>query len=719
MRSGRRALAVGALATALAIAGCDEGTGRLDGGAALARIHPAFGPASGAMDFGAIPFPDDLYLNADGRVEVGRLPSEERALPEYAAAQREALLELDGFSPNASIFFYFPPDSLDPSSLPGDPNASLLDESAVFLVDADPASPDAFRRVPVRTHWDAAEGLLALRPFDGHPLVGGRRYAAVVTTGVRDDTGEPIGPGERFRAIRDALTAPEDPVDREAYDEYAPVLSSLASNGAPRDRIAGLAVFTVQTIAQDLEDARALVWEGPAPVVTLDAAVAAGEPLDTLLGIPAVNEPGLDGLGGVAHRSIGWLIHGHFSSPWLMSATVDVHGHFDRGADGALVSEGTDEVPFTLTLPVGAGPDVPLVIFQHGLGSERSTMLSLADALAASGFAVLAIDIPFHGGRALGPGENDIRHNYGGGAGPDGFGDRVGLDVYMSYLGVLDSDGPFPPFHPTYIRDALRQSVVDLMSAVRIVREGDQGSIQALPGLETLSFATTPLAFVGVSLGGIVGSVFVASEPEIGAAVLNVTGGDLVRLVERSPTFSELFFPLLTPQLGLTTATLTPDYPPSLHPELTIFQTLLDRGDSISFAPLLARRPTHLLFQMALHDETLPNSATEALARAVGAPIVDADPSHTDLASAASPVSENVEVDSTRFTRGLTVFDPASHGLLSRHMDEREFATPPEPPFTAIDPLPIDNPVVAAVDQAVHFLDSWRSGSTEVRAPAP
>ena len=61
--------------------------------------------------------------------------------------------------------------------------------------------------------------------------------------------------------------------------------------------------------------------------------------------------------------------------------------------------------------------------------------------------------------------------------GPDGFGEITGSEIYLDYLGVVETEGEFDAFHPVYPRDALRQSVVDLMAAVRLVREGDWSAL--------------------------------------------------------------------------------------------------------------------------------------------------------------------------------------------------------------------------------------------------
>lgn len=669
------------------------------------------------MPFGAIPWPDDLYLGSGGGIEVASLPSEANGREDFPPATRAALRELDGFSALAPVFFYFPPGSLDPSSLPSGPAASVREDSTAFLVDADPTSPAAFRRrVPVIAHWNAALGQLALRPHDGHPLSPGRRYAAVLTTGLRDDRGAAIGPDPRFARIRDATARPADPVEAEAWDRYTAVLGSLASNGVPRESVAGLAVFTVQRVAPDLRDARAIVWEGAAPELRIDARIPAGPELDALLGVPAEDVPGLDVAGGVAHRSIGWVVQGRLTSPSFLSETPFVHGQLQRDPEGRLVVRRLDEVPFTLVLPVGDGAGVPLAIFQHGLGGERSDVFAIADTLAAAGWATLAIDIPYHGMRASGA-TVDATHRFGTSEGPDGFGDRTGMEVYLDYFGVLDDRGELPPFHALYVRDVLRQSVIDLFSAVRAVRESDFSAVRE-GGPSALAFAPGPLAFVGVSLGGIVGTVFVANEPEIGVAALEVTGGDLSRLVEGSATFADVFLALLLPRLGIDLGTLDSRvYPPSFHPELALYQTLLDRGDAMAFAPMLSERPVSVLFQMAEHDEVVPNRATEALVRASGGQIVGVDPVHTDLVRVEGPLSANVEVAGARVTRGLVRYAPATHGLLSRRSDAHRFEHPPEPPFDATEPRPVANPIDGALDQVVYFLESWRGGAAAIVGP--
>lgn len=702
-------------ASLVGLAGCPEpGPPPPDGGAPSSATVLVYEPVAGAMDFGVMPFPDDLYLEG-GHVELGALPSEAGAFADYAETARAALRELDGFGATTPI--YFPvAGALDPASLPSSPTGSTLEDASVFLVDVDTASPAATERVPVEVRFDAGRGLLVLRPWTGHPLHEGRTYAAVVTRGVRGADGLPLSPSPRFAGIRDAATRPTDALAAEAWNEVQPVISTL---GLPPERVAGMAVFTVQTIDRGLTEARAVVRGSAPSALTIDR-VASGAALDALLGTPVIDQAGLDIEGGVQHSHLGWVIDGSFEAPGFLDETAMVHGSFGHGTDGALEVRRIDRVPFTVTLPAGDVSSTRVVVFQHGLGGERSSLFSIADALAAEGWAVAAIDIPFHGMRAgADPSLLDTRHQFGSSLGPDLYGEVGGSTVYLGFVGAYDSMGDLSVFHPFYVRDVLRQSVADLMGLVHQLDAGDWSVVAAAGGPAGLAFSTQPMGFVGVSLGGIIGTEFVTTEPRIGAAVLNVTGGILTALVGGSAAFNGTFLPILAPRIGLDTDAI--DYaalPPEFLPELAIYQTLLDAGDSMAYAPLLAVRERHLLFQMALDDEVVPNAATEGLAHASGAPIAGATPRFTDLPSTTFPVAGNVRVGSAMFTRALTVFAPATHGLLSRRSDVHERVHPVVWPFeTLAAPVPVANPVDAAVEQAIRFFATWEVGAAEIAAP--
>jgi pimeloyl-ACP methyl ester carboxylesterase len=295
-----------------------------------------------------------------------------------------------------------------------------------------------------------------------------------------------------------------------------------------------------------------------------------------------------------------------------------------------------------------------------------------------------------------------------------------GLGVVVDFAGITDAAGELGVFHPNYLRDALRQATVDLMSLVRLVREGDWSEVAGeVPGLEALSFAAEPLSLIGYSLGGIIATQLAAIEPEIGVAVLGVTGGSLMNIVSESPIYNRGYYPLLLPLLGVAHRSI--DYEndhPRFMPELAIWQTLLDRGDSIAYARTLSARPISILMPMARHDENLHNVGTESLARALDAQMINDEPLYADVAIAESPLRDNVSVGGEMVTRAVYVWAPATHGLLQDRRGESVWAHPITPPFTAAeDPTRVDNPIDDAMSQIMHFLQSFRTGTAEVSGP--
>lgn len=699
----------------VALAGCGDddvmGTDAGHDGSVAGSLIAHFAPEADPMPFGATPFPDDLYLDDAGRVALGTYPNEENAglAPEYPVALREGFAELDGFGLLSPVFFPVEGE-VDPGSLPSG-DATLTETASAFLMDVDPASPSAFERIPAQVAWVPRHGLVAVRPQDGHPLAAGRRYAAVLTTGVQATDGSALAPAPTFLAVRgDAV--PEEPLLAEAHARYAPVLSGLASRGVPRAEVAALAVFTTQSVTDDLELARAQTWAEPAPAVTIDE-VLSGEALDARLGVPTEDEPGLGAEGGVAHEGIGYMVHGSFEANWYLSDTAHVHGVFRRDDEGALVVPRKERVPFTLLLPATAASEPPrVVLFQHGITAQRGDVLGIANVLVGAGYALLAIDAPWHGLRARGG--VDDRNRYTGAMEPDGFGDASGSTIVVDFAGIMDFNGPLIEFHPAYFRDAMRQSAADLVSAARTVRGDWSPLVSAAPELEGFQFSAEPMGFIGNSLGGMIGTMFVAVEGEIDAAVLAVTGGSVLTLVVNSPSFNPSYLPQLYPLLGLDTADIDYDVlNPVFDPEMGLWQTLFDRGDSLLYGPRVARGEQHVLMLMSRDDETMPNLSTESLARAVGVTMIGGEPAYVDVPVGEAPLRGNVERGEGAVTRGMAVHAPADHGLLLYHRDRQDYAHPVEPPFEPLaEPVTFDNPIRDAQGQVLRFFESWRTGGT-------
>jgi hypothetical protein len=226
------------------------------------------------------------------------------------------------------------------------------------------------------------------------------------------------------------------------------------------------------------------------------------------------------------------------------------------------------------------------------------------------------------------------------------------------------------------------------------------------------------MGFIGNSLGGMIGTMFVAVEPEVGATVLGVTGGSVLTLVVESPSFNPAYLPQLYPLLGLETSDIDYDLlSPVFEPELALWQTIFDRGDSVAYGAAVSRGAQHVLMLMSRDDETMPNVSTESLARMIGVAMIGAEPRHVDLPTAAAPLRGNVTAGERTLTRGLTVAEPADHGLLLYVRENQNYEHPVTPPFETIDPpVSYDNPMVAAQGQILRFFESWRSGTPEITA---
>jgi len=131
------------------------------------------------------------------------------------------------------------------------------------------------------------------------------------------------------------------------------------------------------------------------------------------------------------------------------------------------------DVPYLLITPNGAAPGtVPVVIYQHGITSLKENILASGDALI-NGYAILAIDLPLHGERALIDGTVTT---------------PLTADVFMNleYL--------------TVARDNMRQAVADLIG----LRAG-LNLIIATPGTELDVLDTSNVSFFGHSLGAMSG----------------------------------------------------------------------------------------------------------------------------------------------------------------------------------------------------------------------
>lgn len=256
-------------------------------------------------------------------------------------------------------------------------------------------------------------------------------------------------------------------------------------------------------------------------------------------------------------------------------------------ADGKPVAWYT--LPVALWLPLDTPPPWPVMIFGHGLGSPRTQAKELADRAAPAGFATIAIDAVRHG-------------EHPAGANPGTIGALLGFFAISTESLAVDG---------LQLRDNWRQSTYDKLQLLR--------AIAAHPDLDDdgkAELRADKIAYVGVSLGGIMGPEFLALQDRVSAAVLSVPGARVGTIIRDSEQFGPLIAALKPDGYG--DGDVARFFP--------ILQTLLDAGDSGVYAPFVLRdrllpgMAPQLLMQMAIPDEIVPNSATRALARAMDIP---------------------------------------------------------------------------------------------------
>ncbi len=186
------------------------------------------------------------------------------------------------------------------------------------------------------------------------------------------------------------------------------------------------------------------------------------------------------------------------------------------------------------TLPRVREAPIPAIIVQHGIGDSKEVdYVEAADSVfTAAGFSVFRIDFQYHGERR-----------------------RAGRTVR------------FDRGLPYTARDAWVQTVFDLRRAVDF--------LESRPEIDP---ART--GYLGISLGGITGGVFVAVEPRVEAPILALAGGGL-RFLLRGRAFTDSV------------------------------RRMFDPIEPLNFISWVSPRP--LLFINAKQDEVIPQAATVLL----------------------------------------------------------------------------------------------------------
>lgn len=704
---------------------------------AAAATHPLFNLQSNTQS----PFPSDRFTAFDSQQLTGLRVN--MALPNCASrpsdcADLALLNQLDGFNlqPRLSIPF------------DGAIDVSSVNSKTIFLVklpgrglreiEFDDFTPQVIGINQIV--WDPAS--LTLFAESNDHLDEDANYALIVTTGVHDSQGNPIAATDDFNQFRHGDGGVDGKNKDELLKRYQQALKHaldedvLERLGLRRSDVAAASVFTTESATATLRSIREQIKAAAPPSVNFNLGSGGAKtvfPVNTVSGLtwnvqalavgPLVPTSLNAALGAlqVFPGSVGTLAFGKFTGQHWQNAGVFIPQVPTRQS---VPSQGSEEIFFNLFIPSGPRPTNgwPVAIFGHGFtDSKQGAPFAVASTLAHNGIASIAINVVGHG---FGP-NSTLTVNQGatattfaeGGRGFDQDGNGQIASSEGSSTFVLSPQGTIGS------RDALQQTVADLMQLVRAIQGGIDANGDGLQDLDP-----NRIYYAGQSFGGIYGTIFLGIEPDIRAGVPNVPGGPIIDIVRLSPSFQLLLTQALSvrvpsllnagPPIFFNDNSPLRDLPPVTNtvPGAVAIQTVEDTsrwlgqaGDPVAWAPFIRKSPLpgdlakSVIVQFARGDKTVPNPTATALIRSgdladratfyrndIAFPLgLGLNNPHTFLTSLPKPIAIEPQIQIAVFftSNGALTIDPDSVGLL-----------PPSVP-----PL-FETPIAGALPEDLGFL---------------
>ena len=483
------------------------------------------------------------------------------------------------------------------------------------------------------------------------PLAPKTTFAVVVTDGLAPRDGGVLRPmvmGHFLRAKQPLVLDGKSQVAELTLDQ-AELLEGVRSKVDPllrtvgREHVLAAWSFTTMDAAPALQDSLKLPDAAafdPTPNITSRKNVDPG-----LLGAPSQSE--LDAFASLFPqpitgdavrtlfaprlRGVRRIIEGTIASPSTLDRTT-------RAARADAMYD-REDVRFVLALPQATpGTKIPVVMFGHGLVTDRRFVLMIAGALAKRGFASIAFDFPFHGertrctDRALiaipNPLPTAIRNldpslasnilsfpacPSGATCSSDGRClDAHGTDagyamIPLTNMTVAGGSALIDTNDIAHIPDRMRQAVIDMAAVRRSLRLANWPAL-----LDGTDLATDRIYYAGQSLGGILGAVYVALASDVERAVLNVPGADEVDLFNQSTFFGPQMQDFFDRE-----KLLAGSY--DRERMVDVGRWLIDTVDPQALSRQLATRPVYM--QMDQGDVVIPNFVTQRLQRATKLPM--------------------------------------------------------------------------------------------------
>jgi len=682
-------------------------------------------PAGETIEWGSVPFPNDVFLGADGTINMSGLNDR----PMWQSVV-ERINSFDGFCRSCPLSFPIT-GQLDSASMPPDatPTTAAAATDAIVLMRLD--GTGGF--IPVVSDWSEADGLVMVRAAGLRVLPPETAYVAALTSALMAADGTPLQASAQFAAVRDEASGPTPEADR-ARTTVGPALDALEAAGVTRASIVSLAVFTTRDTSTHVTQIAAIVDAAPTPTATVDRVFRASDgTLDALLGTPEMDLPGRDnaaaagteGETAIVHDAIDMVILGSFEAPRIVEGTGTDIGFVRRGPDGTVEAGPQESVPFALVIPVGADvTDLPIAFAHCGNPGTRTQALLVGNMLAREGIATISTD-PFQMG-ARAPSATDAINDFRSGDLPaDGFSEIDTGDLFFRSVGVSGGETDLF-FHPGYYHGFGSQLVSDGVAGLRFLQEGDVTAIAAEDAALTgLAFRSDEIFWLGLSFGSWTGMSAVTARPGVAAAVFNVGPGSVVETACNSPE-QRPGVALLFPGIGIEGTFDEVDRHMCRNHMLGIYRMLLEDVEPQSSLHYMFRAPLHatspdVLFQYVGYDENISSASGELAMAESGVPFDNAADELTlaTVQAGTAPFVGNVTTPNGTITAGGWYFPIAGHVAMIQQDEESTVEPPIVAPFVLRDTaVPIANPIVEVNGQITAFFTSRQSaGQATISAP--
>ncbi len=541
----------------LAACGGDDGTGGIP-----AECNPLGGQSC------MLPWPSAAFLAEDPATETGfRLALDVATMPQNIdgfAVDPAFFNRFDGFAPSGPIVTVFP-TGVNGANLPHPdrPDESMAATSPIVLLDM-----DRMERAPFFAEIDQNVNVVEERALIIRPLIRlkpNTRYAVGLRNSLKAADGSALESSAAFAAVRDGSSFSHPRLHPERFDA---VFAALATAGLPKEDL--VLAWDFHTASDEFLTSDLLTMR--------DAAQAA-------IGTAGANLSFTTTPFQADAQLVSKAFSGTFKSPNFLTNGEAVESILRRGGDGKPMMQGMRDANYAVLVPKCAETaplPIPTIVFGHGLFGSGADYLDdgfLQEVANQFCFNVVA-------------------------------GDFIGLTMRQINVAALAANDLNKA---SGITEKLAQSVVDFIALENLVRGPMSRHAEFQRGGSPI-IDPTRVYYLGGSLGGIMGNVFMAYDQNIMRGALGVPGGAWSMLFERSIAWSAL--------KGAAQGSYTD--PLEYQPLIILLAMHFEPYDPITTAPRVINDPMpntpakQILMYEAIGDCLVNNYSTETVARTMG-----------------------------------------------------------------------------------------------------